>query len=97
MTEHLGEPETPQKLRERQDRYKNLEDGERMFKIVDTRERRRRRLDRLLDEGMARRAGLRDRLDGGARVPGPRHRGGRDGSGDRMRQARRRAPPTRPE
>ena len=36
MTEHLGGPETPEKLRERQARYESLEGGERMFKIVDT-------------------------------------------------------------
>ena len=35
MTEHLGGPETPEKLRERQGRYESLEGGERMFKIVD--------------------------------------------------------------
>lgn len=35
MTEHLGGPESPDKLRERQDRYERLEDGDRMFKIVD--------------------------------------------------------------
>ena len=36
ITEHLGGPETPEKLRERQARYENLQDGERMFKIVDS-------------------------------------------------------------
>src|SRR5262249_55795992 len=36
MTEHLGGPETPEKLRERQSRYERLEGGDRMFKIVDT-------------------------------------------------------------
>jgi RimJ/RimL family protein N-acetyltransferase len=35
MTEHLGGPETPDKLRERQGRYERHEDGDRMFKIVD--------------------------------------------------------------
>jgi RimJ/RimL family protein N-acetyltransferase len=35
MTEHLGGPESPDKLRERQGRYERLEDGDRMFKIVD--------------------------------------------------------------
>ena len=35
MTEHLGGPETSEKLRERQGRYENLEAGDRMFKIVD--------------------------------------------------------------
>ena len=35
MTEHLGGPEKPEKMRERQGRYESLEDGERMFKIVD--------------------------------------------------------------
>jgi RimJ/RimL family protein N-acetyltransferase len=35
MTEHLGGPETPEKLRERQGRYERLEGGDRMFKIVD--------------------------------------------------------------
>ena len=35
MTEHLGGPEAPDKLRERQDRYVRLEGGDRMFKIVD--------------------------------------------------------------
>jgi RimJ/RimL family protein N-acetyltransferase len=35
MTEHLGGPESPEKLRERQARYERLEGGDRMFKIVD--------------------------------------------------------------
>ena len=35
MTEHLGGPESPDKLRERQDRYERLEGGDRMFKIID--------------------------------------------------------------
>ena len=35
MTEHLGGPESPDRLRERQDRYEHLEGGDRMFKIVD--------------------------------------------------------------
>ena len=35
MTEHLGGPEKPEKMLERQGRYESLEDGERMFKIVD--------------------------------------------------------------
>jgi RimJ/RimL family protein N-acetyltransferase len=35
MTEHLGGPESPDKLRERQVRYERLEGGDRMFKIVD--------------------------------------------------------------
>src|SRR5436309_13842649 len=35
MTEHLGGPESPDKLRERQARYERLEGGDRMFKIVD--------------------------------------------------------------
>src|SRR5579884_3048821 len=35
MTEHLGGPETPDKLRERQERYERLTGGDRMFKIVD--------------------------------------------------------------
>jgi RimJ/RimL family protein N-acetyltransferase len=35
MTEHLGGPEGPDKLRERQDRYEHLTGGDRMFKIVD--------------------------------------------------------------
>jgi RimJ/RimL family protein N-acetyltransferase len=35
MTEHLGGPESPDKLRERQDRYERVADGDRMFKIVD--------------------------------------------------------------
>ncbi len=35
MTEHLGGPESPAKLRERQSRYEHLEPGDRMFKIVD--------------------------------------------------------------
>ncbi|HWD66028.1 MAG TPA: GNAT family N-acetyltransferase [Solirubrobacteraceae bacterium] len=36
MTEHLGGPESPDKLRERQARYERLEGGDRMFRIVDT-------------------------------------------------------------
>jgi RimJ/RimL family protein N-acetyltransferase len=35
MTEHLGGPESPEKLRERQDRYERLAGGDRMFKVVD--------------------------------------------------------------
>jgi len=35
MTEQLGGPESPDKLRKRQDRYERLEGGDRMFKIVD--------------------------------------------------------------
>jgi RimJ/RimL family protein N-acetyltransferase len=35
MTEHLGGPESADNLRERQSRYERLEDGDRMFKIVD--------------------------------------------------------------
>ena len=35
MTEHLGGPESPEKLHERQDRYERLEGGDRMFKIVE--------------------------------------------------------------
>jgi RimJ/RimL family protein N-acetyltransferase len=35
MTEHLGGPESPDKLRERQSRYEHLTGGDRMFKIVD--------------------------------------------------------------
>lgn len=36
MTEHLGGPEGPDKLRERQGRWERGERGARMFKIVDT-------------------------------------------------------------
>src|SRR5262245_48420830 len=36
MTEHLGGPETPEKLRERQGRYESHEGGSHIFKIVDT-------------------------------------------------------------
>jgi RimJ/RimL family protein N-acetyltransferase len=35
MTEHLGGPESPEKLRERQSRYEQHEGGDRMFKIID--------------------------------------------------------------
>ena len=35
MTEHLGGPESPHKLRVRQDRYERLEGDDRMFKIVE--------------------------------------------------------------
>ncbi len=35
MTQHLGGPESPDKLRERQGRYERLEGGDRMFKIVE--------------------------------------------------------------
>jgi RimJ/RimL family protein N-acetyltransferase len=35
MTEHLGGPESPDKLRERQARYERLDGGDRMFKILD--------------------------------------------------------------
>jgi RimJ/RimL family protein N-acetyltransferase len=35
MTEYLGGPESPEKLRERQTRFEQLEGHDRMFKIVD--------------------------------------------------------------
>ena len=35
MTEHLGGPESPKKLRERQARYEQLPRGDHMFKIVE--------------------------------------------------------------
>src|SRR5690349_18336956 len=35
MTEHLGGPESPEQVRERQARYERLEPGDRMLKIVD--------------------------------------------------------------
>jgi RimJ/RimL family protein N-acetyltransferase len=35
MTGHLGGPESPEKVRERQARYEQLEPGDRMLKIVD--------------------------------------------------------------
>lgn len=35
MTEHLGGPESPDKLCERQSRYERLEPGDRMLKIID--------------------------------------------------------------
>ncbi|HEY2655498.1 MAG TPA: GNAT family N-acetyltransferase [Solirubrobacteraceae bacterium] len=35
MTEYLGGPESPDKLRERQARYERLEGGDRAFKILD--------------------------------------------------------------
>jgi RimJ/RimL family protein N-acetyltransferase len=35
MTEHLGGPESPDQLRERQARYEHLEGGDRMFKVVE--------------------------------------------------------------
>jgi RimJ/RimL family protein N-acetyltransferase len=35
MTEYLGGPESPDKLRERQSRYEHLEGGDRMFRIVE--------------------------------------------------------------
>lgn len=35
MTEHLGGPESREKLRERQARYERLVGGDRMFKILD--------------------------------------------------------------
>lgn len=35
MTEHLGGPENPDQLRERQRRYERLAGGDRMFKIVE--------------------------------------------------------------
>ena len=35
MTEHLGGPESPEKLRERQGRYERLAGGDRMFKIIE--------------------------------------------------------------
>jgi RimJ/RimL family protein N-acetyltransferase len=35
MTEHLGGPESPEKLRRRQARYEHLDGGDRMFKVVE--------------------------------------------------------------
>ena len=35
MTQHLGGPESPDKLGQRQSRYERLEGGDRMFKIVE--------------------------------------------------------------
>ncbi len=35
MTEHLGGPQSPDKLRERQGRYERLQGSDRMFKIVE--------------------------------------------------------------
>ena len=35
ITGHLGGPESPDKMRERQNRYERLEGGDRMFKIID--------------------------------------------------------------
>jgi RimJ/RimL family protein N-acetyltransferase len=35
MTEHLGGPESPDRLRERQGRYERLDGGDRALKIVD--------------------------------------------------------------
>ena len=35
MTEHLGGPERPEKLRERQARYERLDDADRTSKVVD--------------------------------------------------------------
>ena len=35
MTEHLGGPESLEKLRERQEKYERAEHGDRMFRIVD--------------------------------------------------------------
>ena len=35
MTEHLGGPESPQQLRERQAKYERAQAGDRMFKIVE--------------------------------------------------------------
>ena len=35
MTEHLGGPESPEQLRERQQRYERLQGADRIFKIVD--------------------------------------------------------------
>jgi hypothetical protein len=85
MTEHLGGPESPDKLRERQSRYERLEGRDRMFKIVDAASDAGVGSVGLLDEGVAGRAGLRGRLDGRAGVPGPRYRGGGDRAGDRVR------------
>ena len=50
MTEHLGGPESPEKIAERQERYEHLpETGTGgMFKIVDADDGRGRRLGRLL-------------------------------------------------
>ena len=35
MTEYLGGPESPEKLRDRQARYEHLEGGDRMFKVIE--------------------------------------------------------------
>jgi RimJ/RimL family protein N-acetyltransferase len=36
MTEHLGGPETPEKIAERHERYLRAQAGDRMFRIVDS-------------------------------------------------------------
>jgi hypothetical protein len=76
MTEHVGGPESPDKLR-----YERLEGGDRMFKIVCVARGAGGGSVGFLDEGVARRAGLRGRLNGRAGVQGPRHRGGGDRAG----------------
>jgi RimJ/RimL family protein N-acetyltransferase len=35
MTEHLGGPESPERLRDRQNRYERLQGDDRMFKVVE--------------------------------------------------------------
>jgi hypothetical protein len=93
MTEHLGGPESPDKLRKRQDRYEHLEGGEHMFKIVEvatgsavgsvgfwTKEWRD---EHVYEVGWMVVPG----------VPGPRLRGSGDRAGNRDRQARRQASP----
>src|SRR5437588_11475025 len=95
MTEHLGGPESPDKLRERQRRYERLEGGDRMFKIVDVASgagvgsvgfwTKEWRDERVYEVGWM----VVPEFQGRS---GPRRRDGGDRAGDRAGQARRRAP-----
>ena len=71
MMEHLGGPESPVKIRERQARYEPADSG--MFKIVAGR-RRGGRVGGLLAAQLARRRDQRDRVVRAPGVPAPRHR-----------------------
>ena len=94
MMEHLGGPESPEKIAERQERYIGL-DGEgpdKMFKIVEAATG-----ESVGSVGYWERDWLGGQvyetgLVGAPRVPGPRDRHDRDGAGDRARPRRGQAP-----
>jgi hypothetical protein len=69
-TKHLGGPESPDKLRERQGRYERLEGGDRIFKIVDVASGAGVGSVGFLSKDWREGADLRGRVDVRAGVPG---------------------------